>query len=70
MTDDLNEDSLTQAMLKIKKHTEPLKSFLRSTYMLVPAATVQQVADEKGITFDEAKAHLHEIAEKLKRSEV
>jgi hypothetical protein len=69
MADDLNEDSLTQAIIKIKEHTEPLKFFLRPTYMLVPTATVQQVADEKGITFEEAKAHLHEIAEKLKRSE-
>jgi pyridoxine 5'-phosphate synthase PdxJ len=66
MTDDLNEESLTQAMLKLKMHTEPLKPLLHPTYMLVPRATVQEVADEKGITFEEAKAYLHDIAEKLK----
>ena len=66
MTGNLNEESLAQAMLKIKKHAEPLKPFLHPTYMLVPRATVQKVADEKGITFEEAKAHLYDIAEKLK----
>lgn len=60
---DLNEQSLTDMMSRLKTQQEPIR--LKPRNMFVPHDTVQQVADKHGISFEEAKLALEAYAQRL-----
>lgn len=59
---DLNEQSMADMAEQITKLLDAVgeRIMMQPTEMIVPAATVQQVADERGITVEEAKEYLRE----------
>lgn len=60
---DLNEKSMADMVEQISRLLDAAggRMKLQPTEMIVPAATVQQVADERGITVEEAKEYLREV---------
>ena len=64
---DLNEKSMADMVEQISRLLDAAggRMKLQPTEMIVPAATVQQVADEQGITVEEAKEYLREAVRQL-----
>ena len=61
----LNEQSLEEMLIEIKKISKGKRIKLKPTQMFVPFATVQQVAELRGITIEEAQQYLRDVAERL-----
>lgn len=59
---DLNQQSLEAAMLEIKKimGDRPIKA--RPTKVVLRPVDIQDIADRRGISFDEALADIQEMA--------
>lgn len=62
---DLNESTLTDALAKIKEMESGKRVKLRPTQMFAPFATVQQVAEIRGISIEEAQQYLRDVAGRL-----
>lgn len=62
---DLSEQSLEEVLIEIKRISKSKRIKLKPTQMFVPFATVQQVADLRGITIEEAQQYLRDVAERL-----
>lgn len=61
----LNQQSLEEAMLEIKKimGDRPIKA--RPTQVIVRPTDIQDIADRRGISFDEALADIKDMVRKM-----